>query len=160
MVKSSAGGTTKLLLLRVLENTSRTTMQCSRAAPRVPAGSNAANITETLSLTSTGRRSSVCPSLLSTALSGGVSLALRRRGPQCAVTSPPVIPPRFVLPLHALLLSLLFTDRMTLHWIKTRLTAPAFREARSLTAALMCCIATRMVIVDQRTVRAVERCTE
>ena len=43
--------------------------------------------------------------------------------------------------------------RMRLHWIKTRLTAPAFREARSLTAALMCCIATRMVVFDQRAVR-------
>lgn len=41
---------------------------------------------------------------------------------------------------------------MVLRWVKVRLTAPAFREARSLTTAVLLCAATRMFFVDQRTV--------
>lgn len=41
---------------------------------------------------------------------------------------------------------------MVLRWVKIRLTAPAFREARSLTTAVFLCAAIRMFVVDQRAV--------
>lgn len=47
---------------------------------------------------------------------------------------------------------------MLLRWVKVRLTAPAFREARSLTFAVLLCAATRMYVVDQRTVSPASLC--